>query len=80
MANSDASFLHTEVQKAISFCRSLKNMRKFKISIKRINPSSKTQGRLAGARGNKSGKEMKRCKFTSKAEKAFSCKPATLGL
>ena len=32
--------------------------------------SSETQGRLAGARGNKSGKEMKRRRFTSKAEKA----------
>ena len=31
--------------------------------------SSETQGRLAGARGNKSGKEMKRRRFTSKAEK-----------
>ena len=70
----------TEVQKAISFCRSLKNTRKFKISIERINPSSETRGRLAGARGNKLGKQMKRRKFTSKAEKAFSCKPATLGL
>ena len=77
MANSDASFLHTEVQKAISFCGSLRNTRKFKISIERINPSSETQGRLAGARGNKSGKEMKRRRFTSRAEKAFSCKPAT---
>ena len=35
-----------------------------------INPSSETQGRLAGARGNKSGKEMKRRMFTSKAERA----------
>ena len=33
-------------------------------------PSSETQGRLVGARGNKSGKEMKRRRFTSKAEKA----------
>ena len=32
-------------------------------------PSSETQERLAGARGNKSGKEMKRRRFTSKAEK-----------
>ena len=32
--------------------------------------SSETQGRLAGARGNKSGKEMKRRRFTSKAERA----------
>ena len=32
--------------------------------------SSETQGRLVGARGNKSGKEMKRRRFTSKAEKA----------
>ena len=31
--------------------------------------SSETQGRLAGARGNKSGKEMKRRRFTSKAER-----------
>ena len=34
--------------------------------------SSETKGRLAGARGNKSGKEMKRRRFTSTAEKAFS--------
>ena len=34
------------------------------------HPSSETQGRLAGARGNKSGKEMKRRRFTSKAERA----------
>ena len=34
------------------------------------NSSSETQGRLAGARGNKSGKEMKRRMFTSKAERA----------
>ena len=33
-------------------------------------PSSETQGRLAGAKGNKSGKEMKRRRFTSKAERA----------
>ena len=32
--------------------------------------SSDTQGRLVGATGNKSGKEMKRRRFTSKAEKA----------
>ena len=32
--------------------------------------SSETQGRLAGARGSKSGKEMKRRRFTSKAERA----------
>ena len=32
--------------------------------------SSETQGRLAGAKGNKSGKEMKRRRFTSKAERA----------
>ena len=32
--------------------------------------SSETQGRLVGARGNKSGNEMKRRRFTSKAEKA----------
>ena len=32
--------------------------------------SSETQGRLAGARGNKSSKEMKRRRFTSKTEKA----------
>ena len=42
-------------------------------------PSSETQGRLAGARGNKSGKEMKRRRFKSKAEKSFrlTCKLAT---
>ena len=34
--------------------------------------SSETQGRLVWARGNKSGKEIKRRRFTSKAEKAFS--------
>ena len=34
------------------------------------SPSSETQGRLVGARGNKSGKEMKRRRFTSKAVKA----------
>ena len=34
--------------------------------------SSETKERLAGARGNKSGKEMKRRRFTSTAEKAFS--------
>ena len=33
-------------------------------------PSSETQGQLVGARGNKSGKEMKRRMFTSKAKKA----------
>ena len=32
--------------------------------------SSETLGRLAGARGNKSGKETKRRRFTSKAKKA----------
>ena len=42
--------------------------------------SSDTQGQLAGARGNKSGKEMQRRRFTSKAEKSFrlTCKLATL--
>jgi len=30
-------------------------------------PSSATQGQLAGAGGNKSGKEIKRRRFTSKA-------------
>ena len=39
---------------------------------KEIKSSSETQGRLVVARGNKSGKEMKRRRFTSKAEKAFS--------
>ena len=34
-------------------------------------PSSETQGRLAGARGNKSDKEMMRRWVTSKAEKAL---------
>ena len=40
----------------------------------RFSASSETQGGggVVGARGNKSGKEMKRCWFTSKAE------PATL--
>ena len=33
-------------------------------------PSSETQGRLVGARGNKSGKEMNCRMFTSKAKKA----------
>ena len=49
------------------------NLTKHKIwcSVKfRKPPSSETQGRLAGARGNKSDKEMKRRWFTSKAEKA----------
>ena len=32
--------------------------------------SSETQGQLVGVRGNKSGKEMKRHMFTSKAKKA----------
>lgn len=32
-----------------------------------LTASSETQGRLVGARGNKSGKEMKRRRFTSKA-------------
>ena len=36
-----------------------------------VEPSSETQGRLAGARGNKSDKETKRRWFTSKAEKAL---------
>ena len=31
--------------------------------------SSETQGRLAGARGNKSGKEMKRRNFTKQADR-----------
>ena len=35
-----------------------------------VVPSSETQGRLAGARGNKSGKATKRRRFTSQAKKA----------
>ena len=35
-----------------------------------METSSETQGRLVGARGNKSGKELKRRMFTSKAEEA----------
>ena len=36
-----------------------------------VDSSWETQGRLAGARGNKSDKEMKRRWFTSKAEKSY---------
>ena len=38
--------------------------------ISKHDASSETQGRLAGKRGNKSGKQMKRRRFTSKTEKA----------
>ena len=34
------------------------------------SPASETQGQLVGARGSKSGKEMKRRMFTRKAKKA----------
>ena len=40
------------------------------VTLAQAIASSETQGRLAGARGNKSDKEMKRHRFTSKAEKA----------
>ena len=40
------------------------------IFLDQSGTSSETQGRLAGARGNKSGKEMKRRRLTRKAEKA----------
>ena len=36
------------------------------------HPSSETQGHLVGAGGSKSGKEMKRCMFTIKAEKLIN--------
>ena len=40
------------------------------VTLAQAIASSETQGRLAGARGNKSDKEMKRHRFTSKAGKA----------
>ena len=43
---------------------------KIKHTMYEFNASSETQGRLVGARGNKSGNEMKHRRFTSKAEKA----------
>ena len=41
-------------------------------ATKMSRTSSETQGQLAGARGNKSSKEMKRRRIKGKAEKAFS--------
>ena len=45
---------------------------RFQAQSTRLRPSSETQGRLAGTRGNKSGKEMKHRRSTSKAESISS--------
>ena len=58
------------LRKSKSIRRNCEEKRKSWIAMKYT--SSETQGRLAGARGNKSGKEMKRRTFTSKAERALS--------
>ena len=44
---------------------------KLKTCVSKIQPSSETQGQLVGARGNKSGKEMKRRMFTCKQRKVL---------
>ena len=52
------------------------NLALFQIPPAQCVPSSETQGQLVGARGNKSGKEMKRRMFTSKAltyDASFLC-------